>query len=139
MLYSEFVTGTGCKDTQKNYQIYKNLEIMYMNSDMSKQEIYEYGKQLVDNSKTDAEIEAEEKISKEIEELKKNIEDHKERIETLKESIEREQEYLKVETDDGWKRYYKSNISWWKQDLKQQRQSIKICNAKIRTLKEIFG
>ena len=44
MLFSEFVEGTGCKDNEKNYEVYKNLEIMYMNSNMSKAEIYEYGK-----------------------------------------------------------------------------------------------
>lgn len=59
MLYSEFIEGTGCKDTKNNYQVYKNLEIMYMNSNMSKSDIYEYGKKLVDNSKTDEEIKLE--------------------------------------------------------------------------------
>lgn len=36
MMYSEFIEGTGCKDSKKNYQIYKELEIIYMNSDCTK-------------------------------------------------------------------------------------------------------
>ena len=56
MLFSEFREGTGCKDNQHNHEVYKNLEIMYMNSDMTKEEIYEYGKKLVDNSKTVEEL-----------------------------------------------------------------------------------
>ncbi len=49
MLYSEFVTGTGCKDNEYNYQVYRDLEILYMHSDKSHFEIYEMGKKLVDN------------------------------------------------------------------------------------------
>lgn len=49
MLYSEFVTGTGCKDNEYNYQVYRDLEILYMHSDHSHFEIYEMGKKLVDN------------------------------------------------------------------------------------------
>ena len=53
MLYGEFIEGTGCKDNEHNYKVYCDLEIMCMNSDMSKAEIYEYGKKLVDNSKSE--------------------------------------------------------------------------------------
>ena len=139
MLYNEFVEGTGCKDTEKNYKIYKDLEIMYMNSDMTKQEIYEYGKKLVDNSKTAAEIEAEEKVKEEIEELKREVKRYETRIVSLKESIENEQEFLRNEMDDGWKKYHKTNISWWKEELRQKRKHVMICKAKIRTLKQMFA
>ena len=81
MLYSEFIENTGCKASEYNYQVYKNLEVMYMNSDISKEVIYEYGKKLVDNSKSQAVIEFEESITKKIEEKKKLIEDNKWSIE----------------------------------------------------------
>ena len=80
MLYSEFIQGTGCKDNEKNYKVYKDLEIMYMNSNMSKQDIYEYGKKLVDNSKTEQEMQIEAEIKAEIENYKALIEDNKEWI-----------------------------------------------------------
>ena len=47
MLWHEFIAGTGCRDTENNYQIYKDLEIMYMNSDMSKEKIYELYQALI--------------------------------------------------------------------------------------------
>ena len=49
MLFSEFIEGTGCKDNMHNFKVYKDLEVMYMNSDISKEYIFEYGKKLVDN------------------------------------------------------------------------------------------
>lgn len=52
MLYNEFLAGTGCRDNKHNYKVYKDLEIMYMNSDMTKEDIYQYGRNLVDNSKS---------------------------------------------------------------------------------------
>ena len=66
MLYSEFVENTGCKENEHNYKIYKDLEVMYMNSDISKAEIYEYGKKLVDNSKSPEQIKLEEELNAEI-------------------------------------------------------------------------
>lgn len=51
MMYSEFIEGTGCRQNEHNYKVFQNLEAMYINTDMSKEEIYEYGKKLVDNSK----------------------------------------------------------------------------------------
>lgn len=59
MLWSEFVEGTGCKDTEHNYNVYKELELIYMNTDCTKAHIYEMGKKLVDNSKTEEQIEKE--------------------------------------------------------------------------------
>lgn len=139
MLYSEFVTGTGCKETQKNYQVYKNLEIMYMNSDMSKQEIYEYGKKLVDNSKTEAEIEAEEKAKKEIEGLRMDIESYKRCIELKKHDIEDRKNWLENETNEGRRTYIKNDIKWFKEDIRFNRQKIAESKAKIATLKQLFG
>jgi hypothetical protein len=75
MLYSEFIEGTGCKDSEHNYKVYKDLEIMYMNSDMTKAEIYEYGKKLVDNSKSEEQLKLEAEIKAEIKELKEQLKD----------------------------------------------------------------
>ena len=49
MLFSEFVEGTGCKENMYNFKVYSDLEVMYDNSDLTKEQIYEYGKKLVDN------------------------------------------------------------------------------------------
>ena len=78
-MYNEFINGTGCKENDHNYKVYKDLEILYMNSDLTKEEIYEYGKKLVDNSKSKAEIEFEEGIKAEIE-LEKSFRDDNKRI-----------------------------------------------------------
>lgn len=53
MLYDEFIQGTGCKDNADNFKVYKDLEILYMNSDLTKEAIYEYGKKLVNNGLTE--------------------------------------------------------------------------------------
>lgn len=139
MLYSEFIEGTGCKDTQFNYGVYKNLEIMYMNSDMSKAEIYEYGKKLVDNSKTEAELEAEARVTAEINDLKADNESRKAHIESRKADIEREKVWLRDETDKGMIRWIENNIRWYREDIRQNRQWIKSNNTKIRSIKAIFG
>lgn len=52
MLYNEFIENTGCRDTDQNFNIYKGLELVYMNTDLSKDEIYKLGKRLVNNGLT---------------------------------------------------------------------------------------
>ena len=84
MMYSEFIEGTGCRDNEHNYNLFKNLEAMYMNTNLTKDEIYEYGKKLVDNSKSPEQIELEEKLLQEIEECKESIRAHRIRIKELK-------------------------------------------------------
>ena len=125
MLYSEFVEGTGCKDTAKNYEVYKNLEVMYMNSDMSKEEIYEYGKKLVDNSKSAEQIQFEE-------ELRAEIEEHRNVIKDLTKEIEERKAYLELETDKVW-------IQMWKREIKFRRQLVKQERNRIAELKWVIG
>lgn len=96
MLYSEFIEGTGCKENDHNYKVYKDLEIMYMNSDLTKQEIYEYGKKLVDNSKTEKEIEFENNLRNKLKELKREYQVAKERAKTYT-------DYYKEDNDIYWK------------------------------------
>lgn len=49
MLYSEFIEGTGCKANMHNFKVYQDLEVMYNNTTLTKEQVYEYGKKLVDN------------------------------------------------------------------------------------------
>lgn len=80
MLYKEFLTGTGCRDNEHNYRIFENLNAMYMNTDMSKEEIYSYGNKLVNNDKSKKELELEKQANEHIEKIKKYIEYLKEEL-----------------------------------------------------------
>lgn len=120
MLYSEFVAGTGCKDNDKNYEVYKNLEIMYMNSNMSKAEIYEYGKKLVDNSKSEEELRVEAEIKAEMEEVKAEIEERKMWIEQNEEYIQSWKEY----SDKEMVTFYQNNKKFWKREIKELRNKL---------------
>ena len=110
MLYSEFVQGTGCKETDHNFKIYQDLEILYMNSNLSKQEIYEYGKKLVDNSKTPAELEFEAEINGEIDDYRSQIKYYQNQIELHK--------------DMGWS---KDTIRYARAEIKKLRRRIREC------------
>lgn len=120
MLYSEFIEGTGCKDNEKNYKVYKDLEIMYMNSNMSKSDIYEYGKKLVDNSKTEKELQLEQEIKEQVAEYKKYIKANKEWIDyhTMMAVI------------------YKENGD--KEGERRQREQIKQFKAENRRLRDVI-
>ena len=65
-MYSEFVKGTGCKENEHNYNVFLKLEDLYMNSDITKEDVYAFGKKLVDNSETEEEKALREKIESEI-------------------------------------------------------------------------
>ena len=125
MLFSEFREGTGCKDNQHNHEVYKNLEIMYMNSDMTKEEIYEYGKKLVDNSKTVEELELEAQVNAEIANYKRQIED-------IKFELERFTDYMNTETDVVWKVQWRDRVRQLKKDLQK-------CRTEIRLLKWVIA
>lgn len=125
MLYSEFVAGTACKETEYNYRVYKNLEIMYMNSDLSKQEIYEYGKKLVDNSKTEKELAFEADI-------KEQIAQRKEAISFDKRDISVWEGCLQTEVDPYW-------IKTWKDNIKATKKNIKRLRTEIKELRWVLG
>lgn len=124
-MYSEFVENTGCKQNEHNYKVFQNLEAMYMNTEMTKEEIYEYGKKLVDNSKSKEEIETERKINSEIEECRAEIK-------WYKYEIERYTAYLNETycTPDEIKNY-KARIKNFQQKNREYR-------AQIKVLKEII-
>lgn len=120
MLYNEFVEGTGCKDNEHNYKVYRDLEIMYMNSDMSKAQIYEYGKKLVDNSKSEAELKVEAEVKAEIEEHKAEIAKYKEWIKQNEEMLV----YWKEQMDKEMIAFYRNPIKHWKEEIRYHRNQI---------------
>ena len=120
MLYSELVAGTGCRETDHNYQVYKELEIIYMNTDCTKEHIYEMGRKLVDNSKTEAELKIEA-------EIKEEIEAHKEEISKYKEWVRQNEEmlrYWKERMDKEMIAFYWNPIKGWKKEIRYHRNQI---------------
>ena len=114
MLFSEFQQGTGCKDNEYNHKVYEDLEVMYMNSDISKQEIYEYGKKLVDNSKSEEQLELEARIKAEIAGLK-------EQLRTFQADAKRYMEYHRAEIGD---RYWLDQARWQKELARTTKRQI---------------
>ena len=120
MLYTEFLEGTGCRDNDHNYKIYKQLEIIYMNDESTtKADIYEYGKKLVDNSKPQEIIDLENQILADIESDKRQIKE-------LTEDINRIKGYIENEPDPLWKKSWKNDIKWRKQDIARLKTHIKL-------------
>lgn len=120
MLYSEFVSGTGCRENDYNYRVYKELEIIYMNTDCTKAHIYEMGKKLVDNSKSEAELKLEAQVNAEIEQ-------HKAEIEKYKSWLPHEEEMMNIWKHNGDKEmtaFYRNNIQFWKQEIRNHRNHI---------------
>jgi hypothetical protein len=56
MLYSEFIENVGCKDNAENHEVYSNLNILYTNSGLTKEKIYEYGRKLVNNGMSEEDM-----------------------------------------------------------------------------------
>lgn len=127
-MYSEFVAGTGCKENQHNYEVFKNLEVMYMNTEMSKAEIYEYGKKLVDNSKSPEEIALKTEIKNEIEHWKNEIERYNREIAWAKGILE------ECKAQDN------KELAWFrKNDIKFYTEQKKEARNKIAALKWVLG
>ena len=120
MLYSEFIAGTGCKQNDHNFKVYQNLEAMYMHTSMTKEEIYEYGKKLVDNSKTEEQIKLEEKVNAE-------IWFNENEIKRYKGYIEENEGFLKIWKEDGDKSmidFYRNSIRFYKKQVKELRMKV---------------
>lgn len=125
MMYCEFVAGTGCKDNEYNYKVFKNLESMYMNTKMTKAEIYEYGKKLVDNSKSEKQIEFENNIKAEIESLENELK-------YTKREADRYAEYFRTEPKESMYRKI------WRADEKRLTDECSRIRNKIKMLKSII-
>ena len=125
MLFDEFVEGTGCRNTNYNYQVYKKLEIIYMNDDtVDKEFIYEWGKKLVNNDLTDVEKAI-------IADWKAELEQRKAEIKRITGLIEYHKEELVGETDPYWKAEYKRAI-------KADRAWLNREKAKARELRQLI-
>ena len=120
MLYSEFVEGTGCKDNDHNYKVYKDLEVIYMNTDCSKAHIYEMGRKLVDNSKSEAEIKVEAEVKAEIESVKTEIESAKNWINYYKDL----KQYNKSVGDKFWEKEYRRLEKHYRDEIRRLRNRI---------------
>lgn len=126
MLYSEFIENTGCKDNPQNYQLYKNLEVMYMHSDLPKATIYEYGRKLADNSKSQKEIEIETRVKAEIETYLTYAKD------CLAEAA-KYQSYIDFcqNTKEEIKEY-RASVKFWKEEAAKQKRHAK-------AIRQLFG
>ena len=128
MLYSEFVENTGCKDNEKNYQVYKHLEILYMNcDDISKEEIYEYGRKLVDNSLTPEQVAENAELDKEINKIKI-------KLGYAEADLARYNSNLRYYTAMGWGDEDES-IKFWKKEIRLARKDIRQYKELIKDLK----
>ena len=125
MLYSEFIEGTGCRDNEHNMKVYKDLEIMYMNSDMSKAEIYEYGKKLVDNRESEESLRIKAQWKAEMAEYKETIKGYKNDIEWRKEMLANETE--------------KEYRDMWKHEIKGRNEEIRRARVRINELKWLLN
>lgn len=124
MMYSEFVAGTGCRENEHNYEVFKNLEIMYMNSDMSKEQIYEYGKKLVDNSKSEEQLRFEQEIKDEIKALKEQIKDNRAKAKYYEQDARQMKAWghdFLAQTSKAWAKGYREEnrqLKWKMNELK---------------------
>ena len=123
MLYDEFLTGTGCRDNEKNYRVYKDLEILYMNSDLTKEKIYEYGKKLVDNSLSDAQVFWNLQIDKKIAEAQEQVNYYLGEADYYKKAIEM------------WTGYDEDAVKSGKYQLKRVKREARYYKNKIKELK----
>ena len=124
MLYDEFIEGTGCRDTEYNYKVYKDLEVMYMNSDtLTKADIYEYGKKLVDNSLTEKQIAWNKEIDEQIERLQAQVEYYKGEVVYYKNCIELWKGYAEEKEYRKQLRRVKNELTFWRNQIR----TIKTC------------
>lgn len=118
MLYNEFLAGTGAKNTEYNYQVYKSLESLYMSNDsMTKADVYEAGKKLIDNAPTEAEKQAEAMKD----EARQYIAESEENISYYKSRISDYRYYLENTTEAAEKTRYRETIRNFRNQIKMER------------------
>lgn len=125
MLYSEFVEGTGCRDNDYNYKVYRALEQIYMCDEFTgtKQDIYEMGAKLVDNSKSESEKAVEAEMRSQIEELELQIERRKRVLEYEVQSLE----YWKEQGDKEEIKRHRRAVRYWKGEINRYKADIAKC------------
>lgn len=124
MMYSEFAKAVGCKDNEHNHKVFNDLQIMYMNSDLTKEEIYEYGKKLVDNSKSPEQIRLEEEVKAEINICKRDLA-------YWTREYQRNVELAKYEDNEYWEMSFKVSA-------KNDKNEINSLKNKIQALKWVL-
>lgn len=125
MLYSEFIENVKCRDNEYNYKVYKTLENLYMiNDKLTKTDIYETAKTLVNNDKSQKQVEFENDINARINVYNKDIKYFTDRIDMLK-------SFFEISTDEQNKIY--------REDIKRYKTEIKKCKIEIKKLKWVLG
>ena len=109
MMYSEFVENTKCKETEYNYNIFLDIEKLYMDSNMTKEEAYKLGKKLVDNSKSEEELKLEAEITEQIAAEQKEVDYWNERADF----------YLNVMEDKKGSDYFRNRAKEHKANIKR--------------------
>ena len=125
MMYDEFVKGTGCKDNEHNREVFKGLEAIYMATNLTKEQIYEAGKKLVDNSKTEKELAFEKEINEKKTALRYEITQHEVN------ALDYEKFSLTSEADEAKK--------YWKSRAKDERELARQAKVELRTLNQWFS
>lgn len=129
MLFSEFQENTGCKDNEHNHKLYKRLEILYMNDDsVTKADVYEMGKKLMDNSKTEEEIKFENGLTCEMNCYKDDIKKYRAEI----------RQYKALIADEAYKDD-KPLIQHWRNCIRWRKEDISRLNHKISGIKFVLG
>ena len=106
MLYSEFVENTGCRDNEHNYEVYRRLEIVYMNDDsMTKEEVYEWGKKLVNNDLSEEQKAQNKKLEEEIEYWKNQYEYYRSQVAIYR-------EYAKTSVLPEYRKDWNGEAKW---------------------------
>lgn len=122
MLYSEFVENTGCRENDYNYTVYKRLELAYMNDDtFSKQEVYEWGKRLVNNDLTPEQKALNEEIRQAISVLNDDLTQ-------AKYYLDRYKEYARTS-------YTREDRRYWNEQVRTQQEYIARIKADIAAKK----
>ena len=119
MLYSEFVEGTGCRDNAHNMKVYKRLEVVYMSDEsMTKEEVYEWGKKLVDNSLSEEQKEFNKKVKESIASLEAEIDSC-----TRDKNIYKE--FARESTNADDRRYWNNNVKVLQDNINQMKAQVK--------------
>ena len=120
MMYSEFAEAIGCRDNEHNHKVFRDLEVMYMNSDITKEQVYEYGRKLVDNSKSEAQLRLEAEIKAEMDACKTEIESNKREMAYRKYMAEQ----WKADGDKNMADHEKAMVRFYRDENKKLRNRI---------------
>lgn len=117
MMYAEFLAGTGCRNNEHNQKLFERLEAMYMNIDISKEEIYEYGKKLADNSLSEEQKAHNEEVRTQIKCLQIDLE-------TYTDMQKRYKEYAKDSTRAEDRKYWNGEAKWMQDRARENKAKI---------------